>query len=202
MAKMQDQQTELVLENRQVVGIFLGIALLCGVFFALGYVVGRNTASPAAALAQSDNAAPQSSEKPSALPSPSYIPRNPAAAAQAPEGAASGTDLNFYNSVQQDQPQGMQPAAAPGDAAAAVLAALPVEPPPPGILVQVSALTRREDAESLVALLKEKNLPVLVTSGENDALFHVVVGPYKNDAEAQKTKQLLEQDGFRPFVRR
>ena len=74
--------------------------------------------------------------------------------------------------------------------------------PPPGILVQVSALTRREDAESLVMLLVEKDLPVLVTSGLNDALFHVVVGPYTNEAEAQKAKQLLEQDGFRPFLRR
>ena len=88
-------------------------------------------------------------------------------------------------------------------AAAAGAPATPVvAPPPPGILVQVSALTRREDADSLVALLQEKNLPVLVTSGENDALFHVVVGPYKNDSEAQKTKQVLEQDGFRPFIRR
>jgi cell division septation protein DedD len=69
-------------------------------------------------------------------------------------------------------------------------------------LVQVSALTRREDAESLVVLLKEKKLPVLVTSGTNDTLFHVVVGPYKTDAEAQRVRQILEQEGFRPFIRR
>jgi cell division septation protein DedD len=92
----------------------------------------------------------------------------------------------------------MQP---PADQAAAPAPAA-VEPPPPGILVQVSALTRREDADSLVALLKEMKLPVLVTSGENDSLFHVVVGPYQNEAEAQKTKQILEQEGFRPFIRR
>ena len=194
MAKSQPEQTELVLENRQVVTIFLAMALLCGIFFALGYVVGRNTASPGTNLAPVDEAAPQSSEKPSALPSPSYIPRNPAA--QNPSDSGAGTDLNFYTSVQQNQPAGMEPVAVSAPAAA------PVEPPPPGILVQVSALTHREDAESLVALLKEKKLPVLVTSGENDALFHVVVGPYKGDSEAQKAKQLLEQEGFRPFIRR
>jgi DedD protein len=198
MAK-KDEQTELVLENRQVVGIFLGIALLCGIFFALGYVVGRNTYSPGAALAQSDEGQPQSSEKPSALPSPSYMQSNPAAAAQSPDAPAADTNLNFYNSVQQDKPPGMQPAAAE---AAPAQTAPAVTPPPPGILVQVSALTRREDADSLVALLQEMKLPVLVTSGENDALFHVVVGPYQNDAEAQKTKQILEQEGFRPFIRR
>ncbi|MBI3934631.1 MAG: SPOR domain-containing protein [Acidobacteria bacterium] len=202
MSKRDQQQTELVLENRQVVAIFLGLALLCGIFFALGYVVGRNTASPPTTLAQTDENVPQASEKPSAMSAPSYIPRNPAAAAQALDETPAATDLNFYSSVQDDQPQGMVPPADSSAPVAEAPVALTVVPPPPGILVQVSALTRREDAASLVALLSERNLPVLVTSGENDALFHVVVGPYKSAAEAQKTKQLLEQDGFRPFIRR
>ena len=202
MSKKQEQQTELVLENRQIVVIFLGLALLCGVFFSLGYVVGNNTASPPAMQAQTDENMPLASEKPSALPAPAYIPRNPAAASQPLDGTTDASDLNFYNSVQQDQPQGM---VLPEEADAAALdapAAIAVVPPPPGILVQVSALTRREDAESLVTLLQERTLPVLVTTGENDALFHVVVGPYTNEAEAQKSKQILEQDGFRPFIRR
>jgi len=198
MTKRDEQQTELVLENRQVVAIFLGLALICGVFFSLGYVVGRNTASPATALAEDDASMAQTGEKPSAMPAPSYLPRT-ASAAATPADTAPATELNFYNSVQQDVPQGMTP---PANSAPVAPAPPAVEPPPPGILVQVSALTRREDADSLVSLLKERNLPVLVTSGENDALFHVVVGPYKNDGDAQKTKQILEQDGFRPFIRR
>src|SRR3990172_10781402 len=111
MSKKEEQQTELVLENRQVVGIFLGLALLCGVFFSLGYVVGRNTASPPTALAQTDENLPQASEKPSAMPAPSYIPRNPAASSQPVDGTPAATDLNFYSSVQDDQPQGMVPPA-------------------------------------------------------------------------------------------
>ena len=31
-----------VLESRHLVGLFLGVVLLCGVFFTLGYVMGRN----------------------------------------------------------------------------------------------------------------------------------------------------------------
>lgn len=202
MSNRDEQQTELVLENRQIVAIFLGLAFLCGVFFSLGYVVGHNTASPPTALAQTDENLPQASEKPSAMPAPAYIPRNPAASSQPVGGTPDATKLNFYSSVQENQPQGMVPPLGSDAAAAGAPAAFAVVPPPPGILVQVSALTRREDAESLVTLLKERNLPVLVTSGENDALFHVVVGPYTKEAEAQKTKQLLEQDGFRPFLRR
>lgn len=203
MSRKQDQQTELVLENRQVVAIFFGLALLCGVFFSLGYVVGHNTAAPTTTQAQANESSPQAGEKPSAMPAPAYIPRNPAAASsQTSDGTVDATDLNFYSSVQQDQPEGMEP---PADSSApAEEAPVPIQvvPPPPGILVQVSALTRREDAESLVTLLKERKLPVLVTTGESDALFHVVVGPYDKEADAQKTKKLLEQDGFRPFLRR
>ena len=33
---------ERVLESRHLVGLFLGVVLLCGVFFTLGYVMGRN----------------------------------------------------------------------------------------------------------------------------------------------------------------
>ncbi len=30
-----------VLESRHLVGLFLGVVLLCGVFFTLGYVMGK-----------------------------------------------------------------------------------------------------------------------------------------------------------------
>lgn len=201
MRKNPDRQTELVLENRQVLGIFLGIALLCGVFFALGYVVGRNTASPATTLAEADSELTPAGEKPSAMPAPAYLPLSPGGATPNPEAPAPDTDLSFYESVQEKEPQAtLVPPESPTPASTNPPTPA-VEPPPPGILVQVSALSRREDAESLVLLLKEKNLPVLVTSGVNDSLFHVVVGPYKTDREAERVKQLLEQEGFRPFIR-
>jgi len=199
MSKSSERQMELVLENKQVIGIFLGIALLCGVFFALGYAVGSSTAAPSEEMTQPEDESTATGEKPSALPSPTYIQRNTAAASQNP---GSDTDLGLDQSVQEGQPQTTLPSGQSQAAAADTPPPLAVQPPPPGILVQVSALTRREDAESLVVLLKEKKLPVLVTSGTNDTLFHIVVGPYKTDAEAQRVRLLLEQEGFRPFIRR
>ncbi len=197
------RERELILENRQVVWVFLGVAMLCGVFFALGYVVGVHTAPESAARPAVQLGA--SGERPSALPPPTYIPRNPAAAAAESPSVPADTDLSFYQSVEESKAQEPLAAAGAESAAASGAAAggrLNVVPPPPGLLVQISALSRREDAEGLVALLKEKNLPVLVTSAENDTLYHVVVGPYATDAEAQRAKQALEKDGFRPFIRR
>ena len=198
------KERELILENRQVAWVFLGLAMLCGVFFALGYVVGTHTTPPQDA-ARTEVQLGASGERPSSLPPPTYIPRNPAAAVADSSSVPADTDLSFYQSVEENKAQEPLAAAGAENAAAsgaAVGGRLDVVPPPPGLLVQISALSKREDAEGLVALLKEKNLPVLVTSGENDALYHVVVGPYATDADAQRAKRVLEQDGFRPFIRR
>lgn len=203
VAPTQPKQVELVLENKQVMGVFLVMAVLCGIFFALGFVVGRSSGSEAIAAEVADENLPPG-EKPSAMPAPAYIPKSQQAAALGDFGGEQTTpetDLSFYNNVETNAPDGPAESAAEQkqDAAAPTQ---PVGPPPDGILVQVSALTRRNDAENLLNLLKEKDLPVLVTTGTNDSLFHVVVGPYKNDKEAEAVKQALEKDGFRPFIRR
>src|SRR3569833_2346743 len=50
---------ELVLGNKQLLAIFFVAALLCGVFFAVGYVVGGNSAkSTGSVVADSSTAAP------------------------------------------------------------------------------------------------------------------------------------------------
>jgi cell division septation protein DedD len=177
--------------------------MLCGVFFALGYVVGTHTVPPQDA-ARTEVQLGASAEKPSSLPPPTYIPRNPAAAFAESPSVPADTDLSFYQSAEENKSEEPLGAADAESAAssAATSGRIDVVPPPPGLLVQISALSKREDAEGLVALLKEKNLPVLVTSGENDKLYHVVVGPYTTDADAQRAKRVLEQDGFRPFIRR
>jgi len=51
-----DGERELVLGNKQLLGIFFVATLLCGVFFAMGYVVGGNSAKSSAAAAAADNA--------------------------------------------------------------------------------------------------------------------------------------------------
>jgi DedD protein len=71
-----------------------------------------------------------------------------------------------------------------------------------GIMIQVSALTRREDAFTLVNMLKEKKLPVQVLPGTADTLFHVVVGPFKYVKDAEQAKAILEKDGFRPIYKK
>jgi cell division septation protein DedD len=71
--------------------------------------------------------------------------------------------------------------------------------------LQVAALQNRQDAEALVKVLKERGYPVFIVSPEdanaNDALFRVRVGPFTTLDEEEKTRQELETEGFKPFVK-
>jgi len=207
MRQQSGGQSEFVLENRQVLLIFFVVVALCGIFFALGYIVGQNTFSAPTTVAQGETDAADTDSKPSPMPPASYLNRPGSGTNPGQDATDSGAELSFYQSLQESPeptlnspesstpPSGGLPASPPSENPL-------TQTPPPGILVQVSALTRREDAEALVELLHEKNLPVLVIAGSNDPLFRVVVGPYDDPKEAERVRTLLEQDGFRPFIKR
>lgn len=210
MPKNTDRPGELVLENRHLLLIFFAIVALSGVFFALGYIVGRNTFSPSAAtaLAESDSAA--SGAKPSPMPPAAYYLRATPPTAPVPEDPELlAPELQFDRTLGGQAPDARLEAPEAGNISPAGPGLVPhpnqpvgTVPAPPGILVQVSALTRQQDAETLVQLLREKNLPVMVTAGTTDTLFHVVIGPYQTDDDAQQVKRLLEEDGFQPIIKR
>lgn len=211
MRKNPDGQVELVLENRQLLLIFFLIVAFCGVFFALGYIVGRNTFSGVARVAQAASSEAEAVSKPSPMPPPINSNRNPQNSPDATtssDQASPATDLSFYQSAEEKAPEAKlvppeSPNTPPSDSSRAPAAEKqPAPVSPEGIYIQVSALTRREDADALVALFKEKKLPVVVTSGTNDTLFHVLVGPYKTEKDALHAKAMLELDGFRPIIKR
>jgi cell division protein FtsN len=78
-----------------------------------------------------------------------------------------------------------------------------VKPAPPQVaagpfVVPVSAFANRDGAEELAALLKGKDFPAAVVVQTTDALYHVQVGPYPVQADAETAKKSLEEEGFKP----
>jgi cell division septation protein DedD len=209
MPKNTDRPGELVLENRHLLLVFFAIVALSGVFFALGYIVGRNTLSPAASTTLAETESAASAAKPSPMPPAAYYLRATPPAAPVSDPEVPEPELQFDRTLSGQVPDARLESPESGNAPPAGAGFAPdpnrpvaTVPAPPGILVQVSALTRQQDAETLVQLLREKKLPVMVTSGTTDTLFHVVIGPYQSDADAQQVKRLLEEDGFQPIIKR
>lgn len=76
---------------------------------------------------------------------------------------------------------------------------------PSGVLVQVAAVTNRQDAANVVGVLKSKNYPALVLSPAQakakDSFYRVVAGPYKSRTQAERVRKELTAEGFKPFIR-
>jgi outer membrane biosynthesis protein TonB len=202
---------ELVLGNRQLLSAFFIIVILFGVFFTMGYVVGRNSAPASAAAGtpatvatnqRPEAAGPASPAPSSSAAQPKEEPKEPAPQQTQPV---------------ETKPVETQPVAPPEKTEAARVAsprrapaAKPVEtsggavvvnPGPGNMYLQVEAVAQPQ-ASVVVDTLKQKGFPALLAQSSNPSLFRVMVGPFSNAASLGKAKAGLENVGFKPIVRK
>jgi cell division septation protein DedD len=197
------------------VGLFLGVVLLCGVFFTLGYVMGKTQYSGAAVHAAE---ALWNEAKPSPLPktepartgndttssdSPEwdyYPAKKPEHKSQAPAPAP----------VSQPSGQAHSPGTEPTNAVLKTTPAAPksvarFRPPriPRGALIlQVAALKTEDDAMALADALQRKKFPAFVIIPGPDSFYHVQVGPYADPQSANIAKLSLDHEGFKAIIKR
>ncbi len=224
------EDTEITLGVGKLLGLFFLLAAICGIFFSIGYSLGRS-----AGREQATNDQAQVSAASDAAPSGSgAIEGKPSAAVAKPQEQASAASdatppqqsLTFYKAVQQSGP-GVDPSAAtqkPADAATqkdvAVTVPAKVAAPsasssdvishtspvtgPGTIVVQIAALSREDDAVSLAGALRKKNYNVFVVNNpvNNDKFYHVQVGPFSNLADAQAMKAKLVAEGYNPIIKK
>jgi DedD protein len=75
--------------------------------------------------------------------------------------------------------------------------------PQGGYFVQVAAVSKQEDADSLVDALKQKQYPAFVASGSSpDKLFRVQMGPFSDIKEAEAMRTRLINDGYNPILKK
>jgi cell division protein FtsN len=201
-----------ILESRHLVGFFLGVVLLCGVFFTLGYTIGRNDYSPTAAVHAAETL-------PVTRPEPSVkTPSKPTDTTTPPAPAPSEWD--FYTKKDQTHLEPAPKPSAPAVSAPAVSGTggsstvmaektaplkLPVHYQPPkmvksSIVVQVTATRSQSDAMALADELQQKKFPSFVTAPTTDAFYRVQVGPYSSEADAEAAKHALDREGFKQAI--
>jgi DedD protein len=194
MASSQD--TEITLGTGKLLVLFFGLVGVCALFFALGYSLGRKS-EPAITSA-------------SAASTPQTVPGNK----KASSGSAAAS-MTFYKSVEQKDanPDLTPPADAKAEPAPANATAAQAAPtsgadstttlPTGGYFVQVAAVSKQEDASSLVDALKQKQYPAFVASSvANDKLFRVQLGPFSDVKEAEGIRTRLIADGYSPILKK
>ena len=204
-----------MLEGRHVIGLFMLMLLFSGVFFTLGYVMGRNQndgqVSAATGLrslvtpdvlskAKGDLATKNSNKKP--------------AEPQGTEPAApASSDWEFYHAGDANKTDDrLRPAVTPAPVNGAgrnasstkqVSAASKTNlgtPVSAGWNLQVSATTREADALALANTLRKKNFPTFVQPPQGDKFYHVLVGPYTDQKAVDNARKALEAAGFKKAI--
>jgi hypothetical protein len=211
-----------VLESRHLVGLFLGVVLLCGVFFTLGYVMGRTQYGGAVHAADGFNGnlpsasvSPKSKSAPNAKPAPTppdnggwdfYDNKKSASDHLEPAPAPAAPVAKAPVSVPAVATKSNN---APPPAATKTVAATPKQPArfqPPAlgknsIVLQVAAVKLQRDALEMADAIQQKKYPAFVAISPADNFFHVQVGPYPDIPAAENAKRALEQLGFKPIIK-
>lgn len=216
---------ERVLESRHLIALFLGVVLLCCVFFTLGYVMGKtqyvNSPVQAASLENSPKPSPPRDAKTAptqSAASPEWdfytekkttdVPLKPnqsnsavASSAPAVPAESAPADDSVPANVQPPVRSAPAPSSRPSYAA-----------PPPryraprmsrnAIVLQVAALRHESDALALADVLQQKGFPAFVITPASDAFYRVQVGPFPTQTIGDKAKQSLQREGFKAIFRR
>ncbi len=220
MASRKSSAGERVLEGRHVIGLFFLMLLFSGVFFTLGYVMGRNQLDAqvrAASTHGNDTLLPVKPE-PSvkANRSPVSTPGNADSATDA--GAPPSSEWEFYRAGDKNSSNDrLKPAPiAPSSPQAKAIttsvksiapssghATVAVPAIPHGsYLLQVVALRTESDAVSVANDLRRKKFPAFVQAPQGDKYYRVQVGPYSDQKAMQTAKKGLETAGFKAIIKR
>jgi DedD protein len=207
------QDTEISLGTGRMLALFFVFVLVCAVFFAIGFSLGRRTAS--AGVGRWPGVATGAS---------AATVRPSAAKNDAPQKTPQSGDFSFYKAVgEKNADSALAPPdskAQPVDATAATATATAptktatdtanaapassttASSTTSSYYVQVAAVTRQEDAEALVEALKKKEYPAFANNSSADKFYRVQVGPYADLKDAEAMRARLIGDGYNPIVKK
>ena len=205
-----DGEHELVLGNKQLLSAFFVVAILLGVFFTMGYFVGKNTATAGfnagTAASSSGEARPDAAGKPvdaggapAATPAPdSTTPASDPNARPAPVDSTPAPPPPVEAKV--ETPVTAPPAREPApEATPERTGETMATPSSEQMYLQIFAL-RRTDAEHEVKVLREHHFSALLGESSKPGIYRVLVGPFKTTTEMAHVKSDLKSKGFDSIV--
>jgi DedD protein len=189
-----EHDREISLGTATILGIFFSLALVCALFFGLGYSMGRKSqpvavAAPVTPLAESSSASNSASKPASGNPIPEPVEALAPRSARVPSAP---------------EPKAIPVAPAPR---AVVVAEKPAAVPVAAaastgtLIVQIAAVSHREDADTLINTLQRRGYNVSIRQEPQDKLMHVQIGPFPSRKDADAMRQRLLSDGYNAIVK-
>lgn len=199
MLRTSERETEILLGNKQLLGIFFVLAILLGVAFYGGYVVGKGAAarkptSTAAAATEAPAATPSVPETGGETHSvPADSSTAPDSTAKTPTDTVAPSEPPPLGSPKRKTAVKAEPAPAPDLTATADFS-------PKGTFLQVTAVGR-DEAIAIADVLQKKGFPAhAVPKPGNSKLYRVIVGPVHDAGDLSTTRDSLRKTGFREVI--
>ena len=200
MPKNDEGEFELVLGNKQLLSVFFIVVVLLGVFFTMGYIVGRNTGGDGVEVAQApgqplvvDSGTSRPPQTATAAPPPAPKPANPKPAAAPPKPTPTPP--------KQTPPPRPKPTPPP--------APKPAPPSPAGVAMPSSgqvflqvAATSSPEGQVLRDVLRKRGFAAQLAPVPGQDLVRVLVGPLSGTQDISQNRTKLQEAGFKPFTRK
>ena len=216
MLRSSESETEILLGNKQLLGIFFLVAVLLGIAFTSGYMIGRGAGPKKGAAAPvADASAPSSAPDAAGGETHAVTPADSGQNSASQAGNSTPADAGAEPSDQAAAPD--RPAETPLGAkhkrpepAKEAQEETPdnnPEPAPAGFapqsgqeFLQVAAVARG-DANSIADVLRKKGFRAhAVPAPSNPNLYRVIVGPVRDAGDLSATRDALRKTGFRDVI--
>jgi cell division septation protein DedD len=191
MLRSNESETEILLGNKQLLAIFFAVAILLGIAFYGGYVVGRG-AKAHAPVTPTPAPATETAAAPSNPPSGGETHSVPAESGAVSEPPATDTASTSTEPPPLGSPKRTAAPAAPSEE--------PFKPHSGQTFLQVTA-TGRDEAFAIADVLQKKGFHSHAVPKPGSAkLYRVLVGPVQDAADLSSTRDSLRRTGFREVI--
>ena len=190
-----EENREISLGAASILGIFFLLVLICAACFGFGYSMrGRQTSSAPVATTPASSPTGDGQAKPSAA------SQEPAPAPDTTASAPADTTQTAQAPVSQPEAPPPQPVLKP------VSLSRPSAPAPvatkTGVaVVQVAAVSHKQDAELLLQALKKRGYSASIRQVPQDKLLHIQLGPYATKQDAVTMRDRLVADGYNAIIK-
>ena len=202
--RTSESETEILLGNKQLLGIFFVVVILLGVAFAGGYKLGQASKKAGAPATVADQTGPVDTTATGGE-THSVPPANASPEAQAPDttrppetpvlqGPPTGEDVPPLGSGKHAK------AAAKPQTESAPTSGAEFAPQSGQMFLQVAAVGR-DEAEAVADVLHKKGFHAhAVPKPGNVKVFRVLIGPIHDAGDLSSTRDSLRRTGFREVI--
>ena len=200
MPRNDDGEFELILGNRQLMSVFFIVVILLGVFFAMGYIVGRNSSPVGAPEVASRGSDAKPADTDTSSSTREKAATKETAGADVPKEAEAPKETAAQQGPATKPAPPPEPAPAPAPAPVKAARAAVADQPESGRTYLQVIATIKSDAEVISKSLQDRRFPAVITPSSLEGRFRVLVGPYKDSGAVGGAKTELENLGFHPIA--